>query len=117
MYKAGIKKNIKRNIRLCEWLQGVGKTTAAGKLAKYLSETAGEKVLLVSTDVYRPAAIEQLEKLAGQVGADFKRLPDGMPPADMAAAAKKEAVAGGYDVLLVDTAGRLQVSFEPWRGL
>jgi signal recognition particle subunit SRP54 len=94
--------------------QGVGKTTAAGKLAKYLAESMEEKVLLVSTDVYRPAAIDQLEKLASQVGADFTRLPEGIPPAEMAAAAKKEAVAGGYDVLLVDTAGRLQVRLQLW---
>lgn len=89
-------------------LQGVGKTTAAGKLAKLLQADGG-RVLLASTDVYRPAAIDQLEMLAGKVEAGFVRLPEDLTPPEMAALALRHALAEGYDSLVVDTAGRLQV--------
>lgn len=89
-------------------LQGVGKTTACGKLAKFLAKD-GKRVLMVSTDVYRPAAIDQLGMLAEQVGVQFLRLPStGSPPA-MAKEALEKAKKEKFDVLLVDTAGRLQV--------
>lgn len=98
----------KPQVILLAGLQGVGKTTACGKLAKYLSKE-GKRVLMVSTDVYRPAAIDQLEMLAKQVDVSFLKLPaTGSPPA-MAKEALEKAVKEKYDVLLVDTAGRLQV--------
>jgi len=89
-------------------LQGSGKTTTSGKLAKLLLEQK-KKVLLVSCDVYRPAAIEQLATLARQVGADlFASTPD-QKPEDIAAAALDYARKHYHDVLIVDTAGRLAV--------
>ena len=92
-------------------LQGAGKTTSAAKLARYLKERLGKKPLLVSTDVYRPAAREQLRRLAEQVGAEcFASASD--DPLTIAAAAHKEAKARLFDVLIVDTAGRLHVDAE-----
>jgi len=89
-------------------LQGSGKTTTSGKLAKLLLEQK-KKVLLVSCDVYRPAAIEQLATLARQVGADlFASTPD-QKPEDIAAAALDYARKHYHDVLIVDTAGRLAI--------
>ena len=98
-------------------LQGAGKTTTAGKLARWLIETHKKRVLLVSTDVRRPAAILQLERLAAQVQADFFALPQlgGKAPAAapaIAAAALARARTGVYDVLIVDTAGRLHSDAE-----
>ena len=93
-------------------LQGAGKTTTAGKLARWLKETHKRRVLLVSTDVRRPAAILQLERLAGQVQADFFAPPPGAAPAAIAAAACVHAKNGVYDALIVDTAGRLHVDTE-----
>ncbi|HEX7954435.1 MAG TPA: signal recognition particle protein [Burkholderiales bacterium] len=89
-------------------LQGAGKTTTAGKLAKLLEEQK-KKVLLVSCDVYRPAAIEQLATLAGQAGVDvFVSDPAQMPEA-IAVAALDYARKHYHDVLIVDTAGRLAI--------
>ena len=88
-------------------LQGVGKTTACGKMARYLKEQ-GEDVLVVSLDVYRPAAIDQLESLCGRIDVDFLRLPVEDGPAAMAEAAVRAAKKQGKDALLIDTAGRLQ---------
>ncbi|MCC5870548.1 MAG: signal recognition particle protein [Gammaproteobacteria bacterium] len=90
-------------------LQGAGKTTTAGKLARWLRETQRKSVLLVSADVHRPAAIDQLERLAEQVGVDFWRAPQGAQPAEIAAQARKQAQLKGRDVLILDTAGRLHV--------
>ncbi|MBV6417155.1 MAG: Signal recognition particle protein [Steroidobacteraceae bacterium] len=90
-------------------LQGAGKTTTAAKLARWLIESQKKRVLLVSTDVRRPAAILQLERLASQVGAGFHKADPGMPPAQIAAAALEQAKRGLFDVLIVDTAGRLHV--------
>ncbi len=92
-------------------LQGAGKTTTAGKLARSLVE-AKKRVLLVSTDIRRPAAVLQLQRLAGQVGADFFPVPAGSAPPAIAAAALAEARRGIYDLLIVDTAGRLHVDAE-----
>jgi signal recognition particle subunit SRP54 len=92
-------------------LQGAGKTTTAGKLARNLVE-AKKRVLLVSTDIRRPAAVLQLQRLAGQVGADFFPVPAGQAPPQIAAAALAEARRGVYDLLIVDTAGRLHVDAE-----
>ena len=93
-------------------LQGAGKTTSAGKLARWLIEKQRLKVLLVSTDVYRPAAILQLQTLAAQVGAGFSAADAGESPVVIARRALAEATLQAYDVLLLDTAGRLHVDAE-----
>ena len=95
-------------ILLCG-LQGAGKTTSAGKLAKLLKEKFKKKVLLVSVDIYRPAAIKQLETLAGQVGVDFFASDVSQQPVAIASAAKQWAKTHFHDVLIVDTAGRLAI--------
>jgi signal recognition particle subunit SRP54 len=92
-------------------LQGAGKTTTAGKLARYLIAQK-KRVLLVSTDIRRPAAVLQLQRLAEQVGADFHPVTPGDAPPAIAAAAMDAARRGVYDVLVVDTAGRLHVDAE-----
>ena len=90
-------------------LQGSGKTTSTGKLAKMLREQQRKKVLLVSCDVYRPAAIEQLKTLAAQVAVDFFASDIAQKPADIARAAVAFARTHYHDVLIVDTAGRLAI--------
>jgi signal recognition particle subunit SRP54 len=90
-------------------LQGAGKTTTAAKLARWLIESQRKRVLLVSTDIRRPAAVLQLEKLAGQVGAGFFPVPEGASPPAIAQAALEQARRGAFDVLIVDTAGRLHI--------
>jgi signal recognition particle subunit SRP54 len=90
-------------------LQGAGKTTTAAKLARWLIEREKKRVLLTSTDLARPAAILQLERLAEQVGAAFFRAPAGVSPPQIAHAALDEARRGVFDILIVDTAGRLHV--------
>jgi len=90
-------------------LQGVGKTTTVGKLAKYLRENTKKKVLTVSADVYRPAAIAQLETVTAQAGADFFPTQPNDQPVAIAQAALDHARRHYYDVLLVDTAGRLGI--------
>jgi len=90
-------------------LQGAGKTTSSGKLAKWLMEQKKKKVLLVSCDIYRPAAIQQLELLAEQTGADFFPVHDGQKPGEIASAALDYARKHHHDVLIVDTAGRLGI--------
>jgi len=93
-------------------LQGAGKTTSIAKLALYLKERENKKVLVVSADVYRPAAIDQLEVLAKQVGVDFFPSTTSDKPEKIVASAKKHAQKQFFDVLLVDTAGRLHVDEE-----
>ncbi len=93
-------------------LQGAGKTTTAGKLARWLIEKEKKKVLMVSTDVYRPAAILQLQTLATQVGAGFAASHGGEDPVAIARRALTEASLQAYDVLLLDTAGRLHVDAD-----
>jgi signal recognition particle subunit SRP54 len=90
-------------------LQGAGKTTTAAKLARHLREERKKKVLLVSTDVYRPAAIDQLRTLAPQVGADFFPSTPDQQPVAIAVAALDWARRHFHDVVIVDTAGRLSV--------
>ena len=90
-------------------LQGAGKTTTAGKLAKLLKERHKKKVLLASCDIYRPAAIDQLETLAGQVDAEFYRSPRTDDARAIAEEALKQAKTQFADVLIVDTAGRLAI--------
>jgi len=93
-------------------LQGAGKTTTAGKLARWLIESHKKRVLLVSTDVRRPAAILQLQRLAEQVGAGFFPSDGNQKPANIARDALDAARKGVYDALIVDTAGRLHVDAE-----
>ena len=93
-------------------LQGAGKTTSVGKLAKFLRERHKKKVLVVSADVYRPAAIKQLETLAQSVGVDFFPSDVKQKPVEIAKAALADAKLKFYDVLIVDTAGRLHVDSE-----
>ncbi len=90
-------------------LQGAGKTTTSGKLAKLLREQLKKKVLLVSCDVYRPAAIEQLRILAQQTGCDFFASEVSQKPHDIALNALDYARKHHHDVLIVDTAGRLAI--------
>jgi len=90
-------------------LQGSGKTTSSGKLAKLLKEQMKKKVLLVSCDVYRPAAIEQLKTLAGQLDVDCFPSSGTQKPVDIALAAHDYAKKHFHDVLIVDTAGRLGI--------
>src|SRR5574343_1403042 len=90
-------------------LQGAGKTTTVGKLAKFLKEKRKKKVMVVSCDVYRPAAIAQLESLAKQVGAVFYPSNPEQSPVDIARACLDEARKTYMDVVLVDTAGRLAI--------
>jgi signal recognition particle subunit SRP54 len=96
-------------------LQGAGKTTTAGKLARWLREERRKKVLTVSTDVYRPAAIDQLKTVAAQAGAEFFPSSAGDAPLDIAARALDHAKRHFFDVLVVDTAGRLAIDEEMMR--
>ena len=94
-------------------LQGAGKTTTVGKLAKLLKDqNKKKKILVVSADVYRPAAIEQLKLLAQQVQVDFFPSDVSQNPVEIAKAAQDFAKKQFYDVLMVDTAGRLAIDAE-----
>ena len=93
-------------------LQGAGKTTTVAKLARFLKERKKKKVMVVSCDVYRPAAIEQLKTLAGQVEVSFFPSDGGQDPVAIARAALEAARREVVDVLIVDTAGRLHVDAE-----
>ncbi|NLD00743.1 MAG: signal recognition particle protein [Gammaproteobacteria bacterium] len=93
-------------------LQGAGKTTTVGKLARFLKERKKKSVMVVSADVYRPAAIKQLETLANEVGVVFFPSDISQKPQDIATAAIKEAKLKFIDVVLVDTAGRLAIDAE-----
>jgi signal recognition particle subunit SRP54 len=90
-------------------LQGAGKTTTTAKLARHLIQKRKKKVLTVSADVYRPAAIEQLKTVTAQAGAEWFPSEAGQKPADIARAAIDHARRHFFDVLLVDTAGRLAI--------
>ncbi len=90
-------------------LQGSGKTTTTGKLAKRLKEQERKKVLVASLDVRRPAAMEQLAVLAGQAGVDALPIVAGQLPPDIARRALNAARLGGYDVVMLDTAGRTSI--------
>jgi len=93
-------------------LQGAGKTTSVAKLSKFLKEREKKKVLVVSADVYRPAAIKQLETLAGEVGVEFFPSNIEQKPIDIANSAIEHAKKNFFDVLIVDTAGRLHVDSD-----
>ncbi len=93
-------------------LQGAGKTTTVAKLARLLKEREKKSVMVASADVYRPAAIEQLRTLAGEVGVEFFPSHAGDRPEKIAKAALKEAKLKNMDVLILDTAGRLHIDQE-----
>jgi signal recognition particle subunit SRP54 len=93
-------------------LQGAGKTTSVAKLSRFLTEREKKKVMVVSADVYRPAAIEQLKTLAGEVNAEFFPSSDQQRPVDIVNQAIAAAKTKFVDVLIVDTAGRLAVDEE-----
>ncbi|MFT6658591.1 signal recognition particle protein [Maritalea sp.] len=93
-------------------LQGAGKTTATGKIAKRLKEKQNKKVLLASLDTRRPAAMEQLKILGDQIGVDTLEIIAGQSPLEIAKRAQKTAKLGGYDVLFLDTAGRTHIDEE-----
>ncbi|MDK9431527.1 signal recognition particle protein [Gallibacterium anatis] len=93
-------------------LQGAGKTTSVAKLAKFLQQRHKKKVMVVSADVYRPAAIKQLETLAQSVNATFYPSDASQKPEEIVKAALSEAKLKFFDVLIVDTAGRLHVDEE-----
>ncbi len=106
--------NIKTNpsVILIAGLQGSGKTTFSGKLAKHLKTKRGKQPMLVAGDVYRPAAIEQLKVLGSQVEVPVYTEEGNKNPVDIARNAIREAKKGGYDVIIIDTAGRLAVDEE-----
>ncbi len=90
-------------------LQGSGKTTTSGKLAYLAKKKYGKKVLLAGLDVYRPAAIDQLSTLAKSIDTDFFEMGTSVSPVEVAKKAKERCLEEGYDVLILDTAGRLQI--------
>lgn len=106
--------NIKGNpaVILMSGLQGSGKTTFTGKLGNYLKNKKGKKPLLVACDVYRPAAIDQLHVLGDQLNIDVYSNKEEKNPVKIAEAAIQHARSNGYNVVLVDTAGRLAVDEE-----
>ena len=93
-------------------LQGSGKTTTTAKLAKRLKDRDGKRVLMASLDVNRPAAMEQLQILGVQIGVDTLPIVKGEDPVQIAKRAKTQASLGGYDVYMLDTAGRLHIDQE-----
>ncbi len=115
MGKANESLNLKTTppaVILMAGLQGAGKTTSAAKLAKLLKDRENKKVALVSADVYRPAAIEQLETLALDIGVDFISSNPKQKPIKIVKQALKQARKSFADVLIVDTAGRLHIDQE-----
>src|ERR1700734_3237243 len=93
-------------------LQGSGKTTATGKLARWLRVERGSSVAVAACDVQRPAAVEQLVKVGAQAGVDVYEQGTDRNPVEIASWARERAIAEGKDVLIVDTAGRLHVDQE-----
>ena len=103
----GINLADKPSIILIAGLQGSGKTTFSGKLANFLKKKKNKNPLLVACDVYRPAAIDQLGVLGEQIGVPVYSEPDSKDVVAIAEGAVREAKAKGYDVIIVDTAGRV----------
>ncbi|NWF93402.1 MAG: signal recognition particle protein [Syntrophaceae bacterium] len=89
-------------------LHGCGKTTTAGKLARYFQERK-KRPYLIPADVYRPAAIEQLQRLGQELGVDFYRPEPSQAPLDICLKGREFALRGGYDLMVIDTAGRLHI--------
>ena len=109
---AGINVKGKPGVVLIAGLQGSGKTTFTGKLSKYLKEKKNMKVLVVACDVYRPAAINQLSVLAESIGVDIYKEEGNTNPVDIAGNAIAHGQKNNYNVVIVDTAGRLSVDEE-----
>lgn len=99
-------------ILLMVGLQGAGKTTSSGKLALRLKNKNHKKVLLASLDTYRPAAADQLKILSQKIHVDFADFDANLKPEILAQNAKKKAIEGGYDVLILDSAGRTSINIE-----
>jgi len=106
---AGINIKGKPGVVLIAGLQGSGKTTFTGKLSKFLKEKKTKKVLVAACDVYRPAAIDQLTVIAEQVGVEIYKEIENKNPVTIAENAVAHAIQNGFDVVIVDTAGRLSV--------
>ena len=101
--------NTRPTVIMMVGLQGSGKTTSAGKLAYLMKNQLHKKVLLAAADVYRPAAIDQLDQIAKTVGVDIVNMGTKVSPVEIAKKAKEKAFNDHYDVLIIDTAGRLQI--------
>ena len=99
-------------ILLMVGLQGAGKTTSSGKLALRLKNKNHKKVLLASLDTYRPAAADQLKILSQKIHVDFADFDANLKPEILAQNAKKKAIEGGYDILILDSAGRTSINVE-----
>lgn len=115
MGESGVALNLKVQppaVILMAGLQGSGKTTSVAKLARWLKENQKKKVMVVSCDIHRPAAIKQLETLAGEVGAEYFPSDVSQDPVDIINAAVAEARTSLVDVLIVDTAGRLHIDTD-----
>ncbi|MEM7651367.1 MAG: signal recognition particle protein [Pseudomonadota bacterium] len=93
-------------------LQGSGKTTSTAKISKFLSDKRGKKILMASLDVYRPAAQEQLKQLGEQTQVETLTIVEGQKPVDIAKRAMAEGAKGGFDIVMLDTAGRLTIDEE-----
>jgi len=116
--KAEINLNLKPPILiLMVGLQGAGKTTTSGKLALRFKNKNHKKVLLASLDTYRPAAAEQLKILSQRVAVDFDEFDGAKTPLFLAKKAKQKAIDGGYEILILDTAGRTHINDELMREL
>jgi signal recognition particle subunit SRP54 len=100
------------NVVMIVGLQGSGKTTSTGKIARWLAQNQARKPLLLSTDVYRPAAREQLRVIAKATGQSIFEKPETNDPLELTRAALQQARDVGYDTLLIDTAGRLHIDDE-----
>ncbi|WP_333695903.1 signal recognition particle protein [Flavobacterium sp.] len=107
--EVGINLSGQPTVILMSGLQGSGKTTFSGKLANYLKTKKGKKPLLVACDIYRPAAINQLHVVGGQIGVDVYSEPENKDAVSIAQNAIKHAKANGFNVVIVDTAGRLAI--------
>ena len=90
-------------------LQGSGKTTTAGKLGRLMKKKLAKKVLFVAGDIYRPAAIDQLQTIAKQLDIDFFSLGNNVSPVEIAIKAVRKSNEAKYDAVIIDTAGRLQI--------
>ncbi len=108
-YATGINLSGNPTVILMSGLQGSGKTTFSGKLANYLKTKKGKKPLLVACDIYRPAAINQLHIVGDQVGVEVYSEPENKNPVDISLKAIAYAKANGFNVVIVDTAGRLAI--------
>lgn len=107
--EVGINLSGQPTVILMSGLQGSGKTTFSGKLANYLKTKKGKKPLLVACDIYRPAAINQLHVVGGQIGVEVYSEPENKDAVSIAQNAIKHAKANGFNVVIVDTAGRLAI--------